>query len=127
MTEPSNAWRIAMEAAARLVSAMSDQWWNRPMGDDITASDLTDLAKRISALPSPPDFRAAVEAETREVVEMLREATAAWEAALALDENTSPFGGEIMRDRTERTMERTKASVAKSRALLTRIDGADSN
>ena len=38
----------------------------------------------------------------------------ALKSLLALDDNTSPFGGEIQQDRIERTIDRARAAIAKA-------------
>ena len=109
-----------MEAAAEPADGMATDWWYR--ASDYDGEDIKRLSGRIRSLPMPPAFAEAVKAETEELRAALAEATAAWEAALALNENTSPFGGELMRDRIERTMERAGVATTEARALLSRLE-----
>ena len=44
----------------------------------------------------------------------------ALEAVMALEDNTSPFGGELQQDRIERTIEAARAAIAKAKGETTR-------
>lgn len=78
MTEPSTAWKVAREAAAKEI--LADLPVTQDFTGDVVRGALEDASALIRSLPEPPEFRAAVEAEMGEVVEMLREVVAACDA-----------------------------------------------